>query len=84
MSSGKEKKSDDIITALKPKSQGSMKPFLVADIETVLIDNVHKPYAIGLMKVFPDASLSALHIETFFSEDYSIILDQFEDKSIKL
>ncbi|KAL0292740.1 UNVERIFIED_CONTAM: hypothetical protein Sradi_6977100 [Sesamum radiatum] len=35
------------ITALKP-CHTKLKPFIVADIETLLIDDVHKPYAAGL------------------------------------
>ncbi|MED6199722.1 hypothetical protein PIB30_078585 [Stylosanthes scabra] len=30
-------------------SSKPLKPFLVGDIETVMIDNVHKPYATGLI-----------------------------------
>ncbi|KAK2995369.1 hypothetical protein RJ640_029001 [Escallonia rubra] len=63
-----------------------MRPFLVADTETILIDNVHYPYAAGLLKVMPGDDLSSKEecIETYFSEDYSIILDSFEERSTKV
>lgn len=54
-------------------------------METVLKDDVHMPYAIGLMKVSPGTSpLSLNRIETFFSEDYTLILDSFDARSTKL
>lgn len=73
------------ITALK-QSRTQMKPFLVADTETILIDYVHKPYAAGLLMVRPGEDLSSKveGIETYFSEDYSIILDSFEERSTKV
>lgn len=73
------------ITALK-QSRTQMKPFLVADTETILIDDVHKPYAAGLLMVRPGEDLSSKvkGIETYFSEDYSIILDSFEERSTKV
>nr|YP_010127582.1 DNA-polymerase-like [Bougainvillea spectabilis]QPP04906.1 DNA-polymerase-like [Bougainvillea spectabilis] len=62
------------ITALKSSST-TLKPFIVSDIETVMIDNVHKPYAAGLMMVRPGEPLNNISIDTYFSEDYSIIFD---------
>lgn len=44
----------------------------------------HTPYAAGLMMVCPGEKINDIMIETFFSEDYSIILDKFEDRSTKL
>lgn len=63
-----------------------MKSFLVADTETILIDDVHKPYAAGLLMVRPGEDLSSKMnaIDTYFSEDYSIILDSFEERSTKV
>jgi hypothetical protein len=71
------------ITALKA-CRTELKPFMVADTETILIDNVHKPYAAGLMMVRPGEEISHILIDTYFSEDYSIILDSFEDRSNKV
>lgn len=44
----------------------------------------HTPYAAGLMMVCPGEKINDIMIETFFSEDYSIILDKFEDRSTSL
>jgi hypothetical protein len=71
------------ITALKSSST-KLKPFIVADTETILIDNVHKPYAAGLLMVRPGEEINDLMIDTYFSENYSIILDSFEDRSTKV
>ena len=57
---------------------------MVADTETILINNVHKPYAAGLMMVRPGEEINNhIMIDTYFSEDYSIIMDSFEDRSTK-
>lgn len=71
------------ITVLKP-CRTELKPFMVADTETLLIDNVHKPYAAGLLMVRPGEQISDIMIDTYFSEDYSIILDSFEERSTKV
>lgn len=47
--------------------------FIVADMETVLIEDVHVPYAVGFLVIEPgiDISSETTHsIETYFSEDY--------------
>nr|QHB79550.1 DNA polymerase [Sesuvium portulacastrum] len=62
------------ITALNSSSE-KLKPFIVGDIETLLIDNVHTPYAAGLMLVRPGEEIKKLLIDSYFSEDYSIIFD---------
>jgi DNA polymerase type B, organellar and viral len=71
------------ITTLKPW-RTALKPFMVADTETILIDNVHKPYAAGLMMVRPGERINDIMIDSYFSEDYSIILDSFEERSTKV
>lgn len=74
------------LTALKPK-KSIRKPFIVADTETILIDQVHVPYAAGFLVVMPGDDLSSkpyYKIETYFSEDYSIIIDSFEERSQKM
>nr|YP_009381762.1 hypothetical protein AEK19_MT1345 [Utricularia reniformis]ART31544.1 hypothetical protein AEK19_MT1345 [Utricularia reniformis] len=57
---------------------------MVADTETILIDNVNKPYALGLLLVRPGEQINDMLIDTYFSEDYSRILDSFEERSNKV
>jgi len=71
------------ITALE-SSNSELKSFIVADIETIYIDDIHKPYAAGLMKVCPGDNINNCMISHYFSEDYSIIMDSFEDRSTKV
>lgn len=71
------------ITALNPRCT-ELKPFIVADTETILVDDVHTPYAAGLLMVRPGERINDLMIDTYFSEDYSIILDSFEERSTKV
>lgn len=71
------------LTALKP-SISNMQPFIVADLETLLINDVHVPYAVGFMVVQPGDDLSSF-IETYFSEDYpTIVFSSFEERSNKI
>lgn len=71
------------LTALKP-SISNMQPFIVADIETLLINDVHVPYAVGFLVVRPGDDLSEF-IETYFSEDYpTIVFSSFEERSNKI
>lgn len=53
---------------------------MVADIETILINKVHKPYAAGLLMVRPGKKISPIMIDTYFSEEYTLILDSFEER----
>ena len=71
------------ITELK-SYRTELKAFIVADTETILIDNVHKPYAAGLLLVRPGEEINDMYIDTYFSEDYSIILDSFEERCTKV
>ena len=74
----------NFIRSIKP-SGTELQPFLVADTETILIDNQHKPYAAGLLLVRPGEELDPnCRIDTYFSEDYSIILDDFDRRSTKV
>ncbi|GJR92385.1 DNA polymerase-like protein [Tanacetum coccineum] len=50
------------ITALNPTSKGRM-PFIVADTETVLINEIHVPYAVGFLVVEPGDTLSSERLE---------------------
>lgn len=62
-----------------------LKSFLVADTETILIDNVHNPYAAGVMMVIPGLDLKTQTIYTYFSEDYTpYVFKSFEERSQKL
>ncbi|KAI3773863.1 hypothetical protein L1987_48402 [Smallanthus sonchifolius] len=70
------------IKALKRKSN-DMKPFMVSDLETILIDNKHTPYVAGLMLVHPCQDIKESIIYTYFSEDYSFIED-FKERSKKV
>lgn len=71
------------ITALKSCCT-KLKPFMVADTETILIDNVHTPYAAGVLMVRPGEQINDIMIDTYFSEDYSITMDSFEERSTKV
>lgn len=71
------------ITALKA-SRKELKPFIVADIETILINNEHKPYAAGLLLVRPGEQITDRLIYTNFSEDHSIKISSFEERSTKV
>ena len=72
------------ITAIKPYGRTKLKSFIVADTETILINDVHKPYAAGLMMVRPGEEINKMMIDIYFSEDYSIIFDSFEERSTKV
>jgi len=71
------------ITTIKSCSK-KRKSFLVGDIETIEIDNVHKPYAAGLMMVRPNKVINKnVLIDTFFSED-NIFIDSFDYRSTQV
>ncbi|THG20979.1 hypothetical protein TEA_029855 [Camellia sinensis var. sinensis] len=73
----------DCIPAFKPRSK-ERRPFIVADIETVLINDVHVPYTAGFLVVKPGDDVGAkpdYSIETYFSEDYQMVILDFEEKS---
>lgn len=73
------------ITALK-KGSKERSPFIVADLETVLVNKTHIPYAAGLLKVHPGKEIKDYMIETYFSEDYLIHteLNSFKKRSNKV
>ncbi|KAF3433475.1 hypothetical protein FNV43_RR24577 [Rhamnella rubrinervis] len=52
------------LDSLKPR-RTELKPFIVADTETILIDNVHKLYAAGLMMVCPGEEINEIMIDTY-------------------
>lgn len=54
--------------------------FLVADTETILVDNVHVPYAAGFCLVKPGLGIpNKNQIETYYSEDFRE--ESFTDRS---
>ncbi|KAG5524153.1 hypothetical protein RHGRI_030974 [Rhododendron griersonianum] len=75
------------ITALKPHTT-ELKPFIVADLETVLVesqndDDYHVPYAAGLLPVHPGEDVESKpnrEFSLYFSEDI-INTQDFEDRS---
>lgn len=79
----KHRNNPTYITALKVSST-KLKPFIVADTETLLVDNVHMPYAAGLLMVRPGKPINDQMMDTYFSEDYTIVLDSFEERSTKV
>jgi hypothetical protein len=72
-------------TALKQKKQKCF-PFIVADIETVILNNVLVPYAAGLLVVNPGDDVAAMddQIDTYFCEDYNLIIPSLEERSTKM
>ncbi|KAG5548629.1 hypothetical protein RHGRI_014097 [Rhododendron griersonianum] len=74
------------ITALKPHTM-ELKPFIVADLETVLVesqndDDYHVPYAAGLLPVHPGENVESKpnrEFSLYFSEDI-INTPDFEDR----
>ena len=71
-----------------PRKSGKikLKPFLVADTETIIIDNSHHvPYAVGLMVVYPGIQVRRDSLTTYFSEDYSSsVFPTFEGRSTQM
>lgn len=53
------------ITALKNKKDRELRPFIVADIETLLMGDVHVPYAAGYLVVKPGDDLSSIPSHSF-------------------
>lgn len=75
------------ITELKP-SDCNKQSFIVADTETILIDDKQVPYAVGLLVVNPNIELSSYtvyDIEKYYSEDYpDIVFKTFEERKDKM
>ncbi|KAG5560702.1 hypothetical protein RHGRI_003889 [Rhododendron griersonianum] len=77
------------ITALKPHTT-ELKPFIVADLETVLVesqndDDYHVPYAAGLLPVHPGEDVESKpnrEFSLYFSEDI-INTPDFEDRKAR-
>ncbi|XP_042453061.1 DNA polymerase-like [Zingiber officinale] len=77
-----------VITSLKRKRvKCNPRPFIVADIETVLVNNVHTPYAVGYLEVYPSMDLSSIvpsSVNIFYSEDHIYAFDNIEVRSMKI
>jgi len=74
------------IPSLNPKRR-ERRAFIVADIETVLENDVQVPYAAGFLVVNPGEDVAAksdFSIETYFSEDYILLMPEFRNRSNKM
>jgi hypothetical protein len=83
---GRKSRYPDHIPALKPTSK-ERRPFIVADTETVINNNVHEPYAAGFLVVKPGEDVGAKpddSIETYFSEDHEFFIPEFKDRSNRM
>lgn len=78
------KSNDRIPTQIKAikGERTKCRPFIVADLETIIVNTVHTPYAVGYCEVNPGEGLTS--IQTFFSEDYPLINSNFESRSNKI
>lgn len=73
------------ITIPRKSGKTVLRPFLVADTETLFIGHTHVPYAIGVMMVIPGEELMVDRIDTYFTEDYSSrIFPTFEERSTQM
>ena len=76
----------DKITALK-RTRKERQPFIVADTETLLINNVHVPYAAGYLLLSPGVDVAAMpwyEIQTSFTEDDILYIPEFEKRSTQM
>ena len=79
----KESRIPTKIKAIKGKGT-KCSSFIVADIETILVNSVHVPYAAGYLVVNPGDDLTSIpeySIQTFFSENHIPFYPNFEDRS---
>lgn len=75
------------ISAIKGNNIQESRPFIVADIETVMVNNVHVPYAAGYLVVKPGDDLTSIpsySIQTFFSENHITFYPNFEERSQRM
>lgn len=80
----KEGRVPNNITALKASDRQQCRSFIVADIETVLLNDIHVPYAAGYLVVNPGDDLTSNPITTFFSEDHIVYSEKFEERSERM
>nr|GFA41743.1 reverse transcriptase domain-containing protein [Tanacetum cinerariifolium] len=69
-------KNDRNLTCYECRNQGHYR-------KTILVKDIHKPYAASLMVVQPGKDITWDFIDIYFSEDYSILSEEFEDRSDK-
>jgi len=75
------------INALKAKYKQKVRSFIVVDIETIMLDEIHILYAAGYLVVNPGGDLTSIpdySINTFFSEDHTFFYPKFEERSEKI
>ena len=70
----------DHITAIPLPRSLKREPFIVADTETVMINDIQVPYAAGFMVVKPGQDVVDSPIDTYFSED-DYFRPEFQDRS---
>jgi len=83
---GRKSRYPNHVPALKPRSK-ERKPFIVADTETVIVNDVHVPYASGFLVVKPGEDVGSkpdYSIETYFSEDHIYFIPEFEERSNRM
>lgn len=92
---GRKRRYVNYITKLKSRSK-ERRSFIVADTETVMLKVKDKekrdiyiqvPYAVGFLVVNPGADVGAMpdhSCETYFSEDYSSFIDDFQERSNRM
>jgi len=73
----------DHITAIPLPRSLKREPFIVADTETVMINDIQVPYAAGFMLVAPGQDVVYSPIETYFSED-DYFRPEFQDRSNRM
>jgi hypothetical protein len=83
----KQKRIPSHITSLKGITYHQKRPFIVADLETVVVDTVHIAYAAGYLVVNPGDDLKSLppyRIQTYFSENTRFLYNNFKDRSQRM
>ena len=83
---GRKSRYPNHIPALKPTTK-DRRPFIVADTETVLINNVHVPYAAGFIALRPGEDIGVYPdyaFKTYFSEDDLFHIPEFKDRSDRM
>ena len=81
-----KKKYSKFVKAHKQK-QIELRPFIVADIETVLLDDIQTPYAAGFLVVNSGDDISLkidYDIYTSFSEYHSLFISDFKERSERM
>nr|QVJ98103.1 hypothetical protein [Apium graveolens] len=89
--SNKKRTYNSNISQILSSNPKVVRPFMVADIETILMKDdtgmeVQTPYAVGLLVVLPEKEVDKADIVTFYSEDflYKEIYSSFKDRSEKI